>query len=218
MTVHTSPTRGCSRALPQLPWASPPTALADVEFHGQLSFLLAGLAHATHVNAVSTTYAREITTPAHGCGLDRLLARRAAEGRLSGILNGIDAAWDPRSARHLQAHFGVGDWAGKRANARQVRRELGLPDSTGPLFAVVSRLVHQKGIDLVCEVVPQIVAAGGQVVVIGNGEPQVERAVQALARRFPAHVGARIGFEEPLARRMFAGAILLMPSRFEPAG
>jgi starch synthase len=197
----------------------PSACMVDVEFHGHVSFLLAGLAHASHINTVSATYAREITTHMHGCGLDRLLARRAAAGRLSGILNGIDGAWNPRTTPHLQAHFGVGDWAGKRANARQVRRELGLPESTGPLFAVVSRLVHQKGIDLVCEVVPQIVAAGGQVVFIGNGEPNIERAVQALARRYPAHVGAWIGFEEPLARRIFAGAdFLLMPSRFEPCG
>lgn len=219
LTVHNLAYQGLFPHAAAAELGIPAAALADVEFHGQLSFLLAGLAHATHINTVSASYAREITTPAHGCGLDRLLARRAAAGRLSGILNGIDTAWDPRSARHLQAHFGVGDWAGKRANARQVRRELGLPDSTGPLFAVVSRLVHQKGIDLVCEVVPQIVAAGGQVVVIGNGEPHIERAVQALARRFPASVGAHIGFEEPLARRIFAGAdFLLMPSRFEPCG
>ncbi len=219
LTVHNLAYQGLFAHATAALLGVPVTATPDVEFYGQLSFLLAGLAHATHINTVSATYAREITTPAHGCGLDRLLARRAAAGRLSGILNGIDAAWDPRSARFLQTHFGVGDWAGKRANARQVRRELGLPDSTGPLFAVVSRLVHQKGIDLVCEVVPQIAAAGGQVVVIGNGEPHIERAVQTLARRFPSHVGAYIGFEEPLARRMFAGAdFLLMPSRFEPCG
>jgi starch synthase len=197
----------------------PGAGLPDVEFHGQLSFLRAGLVHASHINTVSDSYARQITVPAEGCGLDPLLARHAAAGRLSGILNGIDACWDPRTDPHLQAHFGVGEWAGKRANARQVRAEFGLPDSTGPLFAVVSRLVQQKGLDLVCEVAPQIVAAGGQVVVIGTGEPHIEHQVRALARRFPAHVGACIGFEERLARRMFAGAdFLLMPSRFEPCG
>ncbi len=100
-----------------------------------------------------------------------------------------------------------------------MRRAFGLPDSQGPLFAVVSRLVHQKGLDLTCEVAPQIVAAGGQIVVIGGGEPQIEQQVAALARRYPGHVGAHIGFDEALARAMFAGAdFLLMPSRFEPCG
>ncbi|RBF03300.1 starch synthase, partial [Xanthomonas oryzae pv. oryzae] len=90
---------------------------------------------------------------------------------------------------------------------------------TGPLFAVVSRLVHQKGLDLICEVAPQIVAAGGQIAVIGGGEPDIERQVAELTRRYPGQVGAFIGFEEGLARRMFAGAdFLLMPSRFEPCG
>lgn len=191
----------------------------DLEFHGQLSFLRCGIVHAAHINTVSASYARQITEPEMGCGLDRLLARRAAAGCLTGILNGIDGSWDPRTDPHLHVHFGVGDWPGKRVNGRQVRREFGLPDATGPLFAVVSRLVHQKGVDLICQVAPQIVAAGGQVVVIGNGEPHFERAVVALARRFPGHVGAYVGFEEGLARRMFAGSdFLLMPSRFEPCG
>lgn len=197
----------------------PQSALGAIDFHGRLSFLQAGIVHADHVNTVSGSYARQITGPAQGCGMDRLLAGLAARGGLSGILNGIDASWDPRTDPHLHAHFDIGQWQGRRANARQVRREFGLPDCTGPLFAVVSRLVHQKGIDLVCEVAPQIVAAGGQVVVIGNGEPQLEQAVQRLAQRFPGRVGVRVGFEERLARRMFAGAdFLLMPSRFEPCG
>jgi starch synthase len=197
----------------------PGSARQDLEFHGQLSFLRGGIVHATQVNTVSASYARQITEPADGCGLDRLLARCAAAGKLSGILNGIDGSWDPRTDPHLHTHFGIGDWQGKHANALQVRREFGLPDTAGPLFAVVSRLVHQKGIDLVCEVAPQIVAAGGQVVLIGNGEPRFERQVAALARRFPGHIGAYIGFDERLARQMFAGSdFLLMPSRFEPCG
>lgn len=197
----------------------PGGARQALEFHGQLSFLRGGIVHATHVNTVSPSYARQITEPAYGCGLDRLLAYCAATGKLSGILNGIDDSWDPRTDPHLHAHFGIGDWHGKHENTVQVRREFGLPDSPAPLFAVVSRLVHQKGIDLVCEVAPQIVAAGGQLVVIGNGEPRFERQVAALARRFPAHIGAHIGFDERMARQMFAGSdFLLMPSRFEPCG
>ncbi|MBN6150982.1 glycogen synthase GlgA [Xanthomonas sp. AmX2] len=197
----------------------PSEGLQDLEFYGQMSFLRAGIVHAEHVNTVSVSYAAQITGPAQGCGLESLLARRAASGRLSGIVNGIDASWDPRTDGHLHTHFGINQFQGKRENAAQVRREFGLLNSDGPLFAVVSRLVHQKGLDLICEVAPQIVAAGGQIVVIGGGEPQIEQAVAALARRFPGHVGAFIGFEESLARRMFAGSdFLLMPSRFEPCG
>lgn len=197
----------------------PEAGREDLEFYGQMSFLRGGIVHATHVNTVSVSYAAQITLPALGCGLDRLLARRAAAGELTGILNGIDASWDPRTDPHLPAHFGVNDLRGRADNARQVRRQFGLPERSGPLFAVVSRLVHQKGLDLICEVAPQIVAAGGQIVVIGGGEPQLEQAVTRLTRRYPGHVGAYIGFEEQLARWMFAGSdFLLMPSRFEPCG
>ena len=191
----------------------------ELDFHGRLSFLKGGILHATRINTVSVSYAMQITAPEDGCGLDQLLAARAARGHLSGIVNGIDASWDPGSDRYLAAHFSVNRQEGKRANAAHVRRAFGLPDNGGPLFAVVSRLVHQKGLDITCEVAPQIVAAGGQIVIIGGGEPQVEAQVAALKRRYPGAVGAYIGFEEALARRMFAGAdFLLMPSRFEPCG
>jgi len=196
-----------------------PAQREALDFHGQLSFLRGGIVHADRVNTVSVSYAAQITAPAEGCGLDGLLSGRAALGHLSGIVNGIDASWDPSTDVHLPAHFDVRNVEGRNHNARYVRRAFGLPESRGPLFAVVSRLVHQKGLDLTCEVAPQIVAAGGQLVIIGGGEPEVEAEVLALARRFPGSVAAYIGFDETLARRMFAGAdFLLMPSRFEPCG
>ncbi len=197
----------------------PAHRLDELTFYGQLSFLQAGITHATRLNTVSLRFARQITAPADGCGLHDLLARRAARGHLSGIVNGIDASWDPRSDRHLSAHFSVQAFDGRRHNAQSVREAFGLRHSEGPLFAVVSRLVHQKGLDISCEVAPQIIAAGGQLVIIGGGEPAVEEQVRELARRYPGQVGAFIGFEEGLARQMFAGAdFLLMPSRFEPCG
>jgi starch synthase len=190
-----------------------------VEFYGQMSFLKAGLYYASHVTTVSETYAREIMTPESGCGLDGLLRTRAAQGRLAGILNGIDESWDPRTDPHLAARFEVDDWKGKRANAETVRRRFGLAVSRGPLFAIVSRLVHQKGIDLSISAAESIVAEGGQLVVIGQGESRFEGALRDLARRHPASVGVHVGFEEQEARRMFAGSdFLLMPSRFEPCG
>lgn len=190
-----------------------------VEFYGQLSFLKAGLFYATHVTTVSETYAREILTPESGCGLDGLLRTRAAQGRLAGILNGIDESWDPRTDPHLATRFEADDWKGKRANAESVRRQFGLAVSRGPLFAIVSRLVHQKGIDLSIQAAETIVAEGGQLVAIGQGEARFEDALRGLARRHPDAVGVHVGFAERDARRMFAGSdFLLMPSRFEPCG
>ncbi|MFN3685564.1 glycogen synthase GlgA [Salinarimonas sp.] len=193
--------------------------LDGVEFHGKLSFLKAGLSYADHVTTVSATYAQEITTPEFGCGLDGLLRLRAEEGRLTGIVNGIDASFDPRNDPHLASPFDLNAWEGKAANARAVREAFGLAVSSGPLFAVVSRLVHQKGVDLAIDAAEAIVEAGGQLVVTGRGEGRFETELRALARRHPGAVGVRIGYDEGEARRMYAGSdFLLMPSRFEPCG
>ena len=190
-----------------------------VEFHDQLSFLKTGLYYASHVTTVSRTYAQEITTPEKGCGLDGLLRTRAAEHRLTGILNGVDEEWDPRTDENLFRNFGPGEWKGKRANADEVRRRFGLAVSRGPLFGVVSRLVHQKGIDLVLSAAEFIAESGGQVIVTGQGEKEIESALVGLAKRYPDAVSAHIGFDEGEARNIFAGSdFLLMPSRFEPCG
>lgn len=190
-----------------------------VEFYGRLSFLKAGLYYADHLTTVSTTYAREITTPEFGCGMDGLLRMRAAQGRLNGILNGIDASWNPRNDPHLVDHFEADSWQGKIANAAEVRRRFGLSVTRGPLFAIVSRLVHQKGLDVAMAAAEAILQQGGQIVVTGQGERPVEDGWRRLAKRYPDKIGVRIGFEETEARRMFAGSdFLLMPSRFEPCG
>ena len=190
-----------------------------VEFHDQLSFLKAGIFYASHVTTVSRTYAKEITTAEKGCGLDGLLRERAAEHRLTGILNGVDDQWDPRTDDNLFCNFAPGDWRGKRANADHLRRQFGLAVSRGPLFGVVSRLVHQKGIDLVIDAAQFIAEAGGQVVITGKGEKPLEDALVHLASRYPEQVSARIGFDEAEAHKIFAGSdFLLMPSRFEPCG
>ena len=199
----------------------PPNAfhINGVEFCGDISFLKAGIFYASHVTTVSSTYACEITTPEHGCGLHGLLQARAKQGRLTGILNGIDESWDPSSDRHLARPFGVDDWTGKQANAKALRQEFGLAVSRGPLFAIVSRLVHQKGLDVALQAVETIVRQGGQIVVTGRGEPQLENSLGEVAKRYPGKVGVKIGYEEKTARRMLGGSdFLLMPSRFEPCG
>src|SRR4029079_5968562 len=140
------------------------------------------------------------------CGLHGLLRTRAEEGRLTGILNGIDDTWDPRTDPHLAEPFEPHDLAGKRANADELRKDFGLAVDRGPLFAVVSRLVHQKGVDLAIEAAESIVKQGGQVVVTGRGEGRFEEELQSLAKRYPGQVGVKIGFEEGTARRMYAGS------------
>lgn len=190
-----------------------------VEFYNQVSFLKAGIVYAAHLTTVSETYAREITTAEFGCGLDGLLRCRADEGKLTGILNGIDESWDPRTCPELVCNFEPGDWRARRANADQLRREFGLALERGPLFGLVSRLVHQKGVDLVLSAAEAIISAGGQIVVTGNGERYFESALQNLAGRFPESVGVTIGFDEKKARAIFAGSdFTFMPSRFEPCG
>jgi starch synthase len=190
-----------------------------MEFYGKASFLKAGLVFASHLTTVSATYAREITTVEHGCGLEGLLRQRADASQLSGILNGIDESWDPRTCSALAPPFASGEWEAKNANADHVRQEFGLALSRGPLFSLVARLVHQKGVDLVLDAADTIVKAGGQIVVTGKGEPQFEAALKAAEARNPENFAAAIRFDDGEARRIFAGSdFTLMPSRFEPCG
>jgi starch synthase len=190
-----------------------------VEFHGKVSFLKAGIAFASEISTVSSTYAQEITTAEFGCGLDGLLRVRAGEGRLTGIINGIDPSWDPSRGDGLASPFDSHDLRGKKRNAEQVRAAFGLAVSRGPLFAVVSRLVHQKGLDLMIGTAETVVRGGGQIAIMGQGEPAVERELGALAKRHPGEIALKVGFDQAEARCMFAGSdFLMMPSRFEPCG
>jgi starch synthase len=194
-------------------------AIDGVEFHGNVSFLKAGLFYADHVCAVSPTYAREITTEALGGGLHGLTQGLAARGQLSGIVNGIGGIWDPATDPYLPIHFGPDDPRGKRATADLVRTGLCLAPSEGPLFGVVSRLVRQKGLDLIADVAADIIRDGGQIAILGLGEPETELMLNRLSRRHRDHIGVLVGFNEPMAHRIVAASdFLLMPSRFEPCG
>lgn len=193
--------------------------LDGMEFHGKLSLLKAGISYADHVTTVSATYAREITTEAFGCGLEGLLRQKLRQGLLSGIPNGIDESWDSECDDHLISPFAARDWVGRDVHAAYTRNLFDLDMDRAPLFAVVSRLVYQKGLDLTLGVAEIIVEGGGQLAVIGRGEPALEDAMRKLAERFPGRVGVHIGFNETDARRMYAGSdFLLMPSRYEPCG
>jgi starch synthase len=190
-----------------------------MEFHDQLSFMKAGLAFADALTTVSPTYAREITTAEGGAGLDPLLRRRRAD--LHGILNGIDVTeWDPARDPHLVAPYSARDLAGKAVNKAALQRELGLPVAPDlPLVGMISRLVDQKGIDLLAAALPDLLAREVQLAVLGTGSRAYEDALRRAAAERPDRIAVRIGFDEGLAHRLEAGAdLFLMPSRFEPCG
>jgi starch synthase len=194
-------------------------AVNGVEFHGQLSFMKAGLYYADRLTTVSPTYAREIQGPEQGCGLDGLLLAR--RGALSGILNGVDyRIWDPGVDPLLPAAYGPADLAGKAADKAALQQALDLaprPDTL--LFGVVSRLTAQKGIDLVLGALGEIVRQGGQLVLLGSGDAALEQPLVAFAAAHPAAASVRIGYDEDFAHRIFGAAdIILVPSRFEPCG
>lgn len=189
-----------------------------LEFHGKVSFLKAGLVYSDGLTTVSPTYAQEILTPAAGCGLDGVLRTRAAN--LVGILNGIDEKiWSPANDCHLPAPYDAANLGGKERCKAHVRGELHLANDERPLIAIVSRLTKQKMADMVAESVDQITAEGAQLALVGNGEKEIESCFLGIARNHPGRVAVRIGYQEPLAHRLFAGAdIVLAAARFEPCG
>ncbi len=190
-----------------------------LEFYGKLSFLKAGLRYADLLTTVSPTYAREIQGPELGFGLDGLLRQRSAD--LVGILNGIDTeTWNPARDPLIAARYDAARLDAKAANKAALQRAFGLPAAPdAPLAAMASRLVPQKGADLVPGAAQEIVRRGAQLVLLGTGERDLEDAWRALAARHPRHIAARIAFDERLAHLVEAGAdLFLMPSRFEPCG
>lgn len=193
--------------------------LEGVEFWGQLSMLKAGIQFADAITTVSPSYAREIQTAAHGVGFDGILRARAS--RLRGILNGIDTrAWDPATDPLLPAHFSRGELQGKAACKAALQARVGLPaEGAAMVFAMVSRLTPQKGVDLVLAALPRMLSAGAQLVVLGSGEPALQDALREAAKKHPKQVAVTLGFDEGLAHLVEAGAdAFLMPSRFEPCG
>jgi starch synthase len=188
-----------------------------VEFHGRVGFLKGGLAFADRITTVSPTYAREIRTPELGMGLDGLLRARA--DRITGILNGIDTdVWNPAADPHLVARYDAGDLEGKAANRAALEARFGL-DGAGPLLAVISRLVPEKGLDLVLEAVPALVAMGARLVLLGSGDPLLEEGFRAQSTLHRGRIGVVIGHDEGLAHLIQGAAdAILVPSRIEPCG
>jgi starch synthase len=205
--------------LPSL-WWSPD----GVEFHGGFSMLKAGIVFADAVTTVSPTYAREICTPEFGYGLDGLLLSQ--QHKLHGILNGIDTSlWNPSIDPHLPAHYSLGRInPGKRRNKQALLQrflaKVDDADMDAPLLGLVGRLVEQKGVDWVLAALPQLLEETDvRVAMLGSGQAMYEQKFTRLARQYPDRVFVEIGYDEPLAHLIEAGAdMFLMPSRFEPCG
>ena len=190
-----------------------------VEFWGQMSMLKAALQFSDAITTVSPTYAHEIRTEAFGVGLHGVL--QAQSPKLTGILNGIDTGtWDPQNDPLIEHRYAALDVTGKLANKASLQSRCGLAqDPDAMLFGVVSRLTSQKGIDLVLGALDSIVARGGQLVVLGQGEPRLHDALLTAAHRHPRSVCVNFGFDETFAHRIEASIdCFLMPSRFEPCG
>lgn len=222
MTVHNLAFQGRFPAELLASLRLPPEAytIDGVEYFGGIGFLKAGLQLADRITTVSPTYATEICTPEGGMGLDGLLRARA--GVLSGIANGIDeAVWDPASDPLLAARFTAQSLERRGENTRALRARLGLAedDSDRMLFGVVSRMSEQKGLDLLLAALPDLLAAGGDLVMLGSGDAALEAGFRAAAGATPSRVGVVFGYDEPLSHLIQAGAdAILVPSRFEPCG
>jgi len=194
--------------------------MKPLEFHGRINFMKAGIEYADVITTVSPTYAREIQTPEHGFGLDGLLRWRSR--KLVGILNGIDdEVWNPEQDAFIPFPYGPADHKRKRMNKVRLLEVCHLPhDADVPLIGMITRLVDQKGLDLFEAIAEEFLGAHDvAVVVLGSGLPRYEELMKRLAAAHPRKFAVRIGFDEPLAHLIEAGAdFFLMPSRYEPCG
>lgn len=190
-----------------------------LEFHGMLSFIKGGLVYSDRITTVSPTYANEIQTPEFGYGLEGLLSHKHAI--LSGILNGMDLGqWDPATDKHIVSRYSAKTLKDKLPNKTALQQSMSLPeDESVPLFGLISRLVEQKGIDLILACLPHLTRLPLQFVLLGSGDKSIELKIQNFANLYPEKVAVHIGYDEQLAHRIEAGAdLFLMPSRFEPCG
>jgi starch synthase len=194
-------------------------AIDGLEFHHQVSFMKAGLQYADRITTVSPGYAREIQQPEFGCGLDGLLRWRG--NVLSGILNGVDTVvWNPSTDATIAHPFDAEHPERKADNKAALQRELGLSVRGDALLCgVVTRMTEQKGLHLVLQALPRLLLHGGQLAVLGSGDPGLEAAFRDAARAQPQAVAVHVGYDEPMSHRVFAGTdVTLVPSRFEPCG
>ncbi|NHO34012.1 glycogen synthase GlgA [Acetobacter fallax] len=220
-TIHNLAFHGSFSTYDRSRFGLPEEALSvdGCEFYGRISFLKAGLFFSDWITTVSPTYAEEIQGSEWGMGLDGLLRTRA--DCLSGILNGIDTSiWNPARDPVVRFPYIAGDVIARLSNKLAFQSEFGLPqDRNAFLLGVVSRLTRQKGIDLLPEIMGRLLKFNTQIVVVGEGDRIIHRAMSALQRKFPGRFACHLGYSEELGHRMQASVdALLIPSRFEPCG
>lgn len=194
-------------------------AMRLVEFAGEINYMAAAIKTATVINTVSERYAEEIQSTAFGEGLDGLL--RGRSGDLFGIINGIDYdVWNPQKDPALQAPFSAGDLSGKAQCKAALQQSMGLPvDPDVPLASAITRLVEQKGLDVLARALPRAVRLPLQFVLLGTGEPELEETYRQLAKAHPDRIAVSISYDEEKARRIYAASdMFVMPSRYEPCG
>ncbi len=222
---HTAPLafalRGLSWGHPRLRGIASVFTIHNLRYRGPDDFndyLCQAIYYSDRITTVSPTYAREVLTRDFGEGLDRLLGLRA--DALSGIINGLNFdVYNPRTDPNIVTRFDLSSLEDRPANTAALRTELGLEAVRGPLAAMVTRLTEQKGVDLVIQAAPAMLAAGAQLVVLGQGDEALEAELNALSAAHPGTIAAVQRFDEGLARRIYAGAdMFLMPSRYEPCG
>jgi starch synthase len=223
-TIHNLAYQGIFDAswLPRLGFGWDLMRVDALEYWSRISYLKGGIVFGGIITTVSPRYAQEIQTPELGFGFDGILRTRSAD--LVGILNGIDYdQWDPERDLNLPVPFSASKMTGKAAAKRRLLEAFGLPGTAEarrrPLVAMISRMVEQKGFDLLDQILDALPALGATFVLLGSGEPRFEERWRSLAARHPTRIGVRIGFDEALAHLVEGGAdLFLMPSRFEPCG
>ena len=220
LTIHNLQYQGIfsRQTLPLLGLGDEYFTTERMEFYGQINFLKAGIVYADLVNTVSIKYALEIQTPEYGEGLDGLLRKRAQD--LYGIINGIDyEEYNPATDTHIYRNYSLDSIERKKENKVRLQQEMGLPVSKAPLLGMVSRLVDQKGLDLISAVFTQMMDLGVQLVLLGSGEDHYQKLFAELKMKYPSQVAIYLGFNADLAQKIYAGVdMFLMPSRFEPCG
>lgn len=190
-----------------------------LEYFGDISYLKGGLQTADAITTVSPTYAREILTPRFGMGMDGILNERVS--LLRGIVNGIDLeVWDPATDPHLPANYDHSNLRRRAQNRKLLLEKFDLDgNDDGPLFAAVSRLTWQKGMDMLAETADEIIWNGGKLIVFGRGDHAIEKQLLDVAHRHPGRMAANIGYDEPTAHLIHGGSdAIVQPSRFEPCG
>ena len=221
MTIHNIAFQGIFGAenLAQLKLKSEMFTPDGVEYFGKISFLKGGLALSDKITTVSPSYAAELMMPEFGMGMEGLLQARSDD--LTGILNGIDLdVWNPETDPALPATYSSRKLKAKMQNRSVVQQRFDLSDTaTGPLFCAISRLTSQKGLDMLLDCLPALVARGAQLAILGSGDKDIEQAFISAASRYPGSVGVVIGYNEDLSHLMQGGSdAILIPSRFEPCG